>query len=940
MQTSLARRQRHRRAVRPPADRRGGSTLRRILIAIPIIILVVGMLAGRARERCSRVAAYNYYAPGLPDPKEALDRPRLRAADDRLRPDRQGRARPPRRAAAASSSRSTRSRARCSTRRRRSRTRTSGSTPASTRPASSAPAIDTLTGRPRGASTITQQLVRARLLPAERLRGHDLRAQDPRDHPVDPPDPGLSRATRASRRSSPPTSTRTSTATRSYGVKAAAKGYFGKKLEDLTLAEVRDPRRDPAVADEVRPRARTPRRVCRRSSAGRRGGRCGRVQGRPARRPGHDRDRPPPQLHPRPDEDAQPADRRAAHRRPSTRRPRREPVVLAPQSRRTWRAPHFVWQVREAARRDPLPGRPRGLRRDRHRRLPRHDDARLGHAEDRREVGLRRGPCAPRPRTRRPILERLKIPRRTASWILGLRGKNIHNGAAAVIDYRTGEVLAYVGSASYTAKGTKKFQPQFDVLADGWRQPGSAIKPINYAIGIDDQTMTAATMFMDVTTDFGGGFTPTQADDLERGPVRLRCALQFSLNIPAIKADVISGLDHFFERSQGLRHRASRAPRRRSSRWASARSRSTRSTCSGLRHDRQRRRAGCRARRSLKVVDEDGKQVWPLDDAEARGRARSSARRPPTSSPTSWRGNTEHRRQPVLGRVRDLRRWRCAARPPTRPARRTTTATSTPTATSPRPRTRTRPALAVGVWMGNSNNEPNKGSLSLDSSAPLWSAILEDVSKDLRRSPTFRAPDGPARPRRRRVHRPAPGRSRRRPSRRCSCRARCRRERDTIASRSRSTRRPGYCGGRAASGPKITRGFLDLREVEATIRTGRRPTAAGPPGRPRGAGVRGGPERAPKTRVLLRRRFYPFGRTWGGAVRADARRARSPATVRVGRSATRLTTARPADAIPCPTRPMTSGRRAAEAATRRQAAQDAQTLTDAGRPSGRSPLRG
>src|SRR4029453_2733571 len=31
--------------------------------------------------------------------------------------------------------------------------------------------IDTLTGRPRGASTITQQLVRARLLPADAFEG-------------------------------------------------------------------------------------------------------------------------------------------------------------------------------------------------------------------------------------------------------------------------------------------------------------------------------------------------------------------------------------------------------------------------------------------------------------------------------------------------------------------------------------------------------------------------------------------------------------------------------------------------------------------------------------------------------------------------------------------------------------------------------------------------
>ena len=148
------------------------------------------------------------------------------------------------------------------------------------------------------------------------------------------------------------------------------------------------------------------------------------------------------------------------------------------------------------------------------------------------------------------ILASRKIPRSARSWILGLRGHNINNAAAAVEDYRTGEILAYVGSASYTSKGSKKFQPQFDVLSDGWRQPGSAIKPVDYLIGIDDKTLTASTMLMDVTTNFGGGFIPTQADHLERGPVRLRSALQFSLNIPAIKATIMSGLDHVYDRTK------------------------------------------------------------------------------------------------------------------------------------------------------------------------------------------------------------------------------------------------------------------------------------------------------------------------------------------------------------------------------------------------------
>ena len=57
-----------------------------------------------------------------------------------------------------------------------------------------------------------------------------------------------------------------------------------------------------------------------------------------------------------------------------------------------------------------------------------------------------------------------------------------------------------------------------------------------------------AMAFMDTVADFGRGFTPTQADKMERGPVRVRSALQFSLNIPAIKATILQGLDHTFER--------------------------------------------------------------------------------------------------------------------------------------------------------------------------------------------------------------------------------------------------------------------------------------------------------------------------------------------------------------------------------------------------------
>ena len=47
------------------------------------------------------------------------------------------------------------------------------------------------------------------------------------------------------------------------------------------------------------------------------------------------------------------------------------------------------------------------------------------------------------------MLDDLKIPRRDRAWIRALRGKDLHNGALVALDHRTGDVLAYVGSAGY-----------------------------------------------------------------------------------------------------------------------------------------------------------------------------------------------------------------------------------------------------------------------------------------------------------------------------------------------------------------------------------------------------------------------------------------------------------------------------------------------------------
>ena len=112
----------------------------------------------------------------------------------------------------------------------------------------------------------------------------------------------------------------------------------------------------------------------------------------------------------------------------------------------------------------------------------------------------------------------LKIPAKDWGWLKNLRGKNIHNAAVGGhgLPDRPGPRLRGLGQLHRAGHEEVPAAVRRPVgrLAPA-RDP--SIKPINYAIGIEDQTMTAATMFMDVTTDFGGKFIPTQADKPSAG---------------------------------------------------------------------------------------------------------------------------------------------------------------------------------------------------------------------------------------------------------------------------------------------------------------------------------------------------------------------------------------------------------------------------------------
>lgn len=122
----------------------------------------------------------------------------------------------------------------------------------------------------------------------------------------------------------------------------------------------------------------------------------------------------------------------------------------------------------------------------------------------------------------------------------------ISNGAALAVQPQTGEILAMVGSKDYF---NEEIGGQFNVTADGLRQPGSAIKPITY-LAMLRRGFTPASMLMDVQTTFARNeaekpYTPRNYDGQFRGPVSLRQSLGSSLNIPAVKSLATVGLEGF-----------------------------------------------------------------------------------------------------------------------------------------------------------------------------------------------------------------------------------------------------------------------------------------------------------------------------------------------------------------------------------------------------------
>lgn len=134
--------------------------------------------------------------------------------------------------------------------------------------------------------------------------------------------------------------------------------------------------------------------------------------------------------------------------------------------------------------------------------------------------------------------------------IKSLKGYNVGNGAVVILDSKTGEVLAMVGSYDYNDDSFGKFN-----VTTALRQPGSAMKPITYAVAFE-KGYTPATMLMDVKTAFPvtgeTDYVPENYDGKFRGPVQLRFALGNSYNIHAVKLLAMIGIQDFLQKAYDM----------------------------------------------------------------------------------------------------------------------------------------------------------------------------------------------------------------------------------------------------------------------------------------------------------------------------------------------------------------------------------------------------
>src|SRR5215510_3316405 len=122
------------------------------------------------------------------------------------------------------------------------------------------------------------------------------------------------------------------------------------------------------------------------------------------------------------------------------------------------------------------------------------------------------------------------IERRVTDYVANNRNRGIENAAVFLVDTRTMDVLAQIGSADF-------YKADINGQVDGTRSPrspGSTLKPFVYALALEQGLIHPLSILADAPRSFGE-YNPENFDREFVGPIRASDALARSRNLPAVE---------------------------------------------------------------------------------------------------------------------------------------------------------------------------------------------------------------------------------------------------------------------------------------------------------------------------------------------------------------------------------------------------------------------
>ena len=312
---------------------------------------------------------------------------------------------------------------------------------------------------------------------------------------------------------------------------------------------------------------------------------------------------------------------------------------------------------------------------------------------------------------------------------------NGKNAAVVVLDPKTGQILAMVGSRDYFDKTT---DGNFNV-ATALRQPGSSFKPIVYAEAFR-KGYTEDTVLFDAPTEFSTNcdaysnpygkykksdcYNPDNFDNGFRGPMTLKNALAQSINVVAVKVLYLVGVPDSIKMAHDLGITSLNDPNRYGLSLVIGGGETTLLDMAsaygvfateGIRHPYQR---------VLSIEDGSGKQLEQYQDSSYQ------VLDPNIPRIISDILSDNIARTPTFGANSAL------VVPGTQVAAKTGTTNDNKDAWT----IGYTPSVVVGVWVGNNNNTPmKKGGVAM--AGPIWNQVMVEALKNLPKDEIFNKPD-------------------------------------------------------------------------------------------------------------------------------------------------------------------------------------------------------